>query len=213
MERVIRESEKTPVVDKQSIAQAKPSSEAGQQAAPPPEFAVFFQAEYRKVMMAVLSVGASPDEADEAAASAMEEVLRRWDQIDTPLAYAKQAAVSNFVKEKQRGLDRVRGRLLQGAEARRDGACDAGLSVWEDRQWVMQILSSLPPAQQEALALVVDGFLPVEIGQMLGKTADAVRQNLHAARGRLALALHDQDRVTQGSSHPPSQQRKEAHEP
>jgi hypothetical protein len=48
---------------------------------------------------------------------------------------------------------------------------------------------------------------------MLGKTADAVRQNLHAARTRLTLALLDQDRVTQRSSTPPIQQRKEAHEP
>ena len=66
----------------------------------------------------------------------MEEVFRRWDQIDAPLAYGKKAALSNFYKEKERGLDRTRGRLKQGAEARRDGACDPGLNVWENRQWV-----------------------------------------------------------------------------
>lgn len=201
------------MVDKQAIARAKPSPEAGQQPALPPEFAAFFRAEYRSLMAAVMSVGATREEADEAAASAMEEVLRRWDQIGAPLAYGKKAALSNFYKEKERGLDRTRGRLMQGAEARRDGADDPGLNVWEDQQWVMQILGSLPPAQREALALVVDGFTPTQIAQMLGKTAEAVRQNLRAARMRLTVDLLDQDQAAQRSSHPPSQQRKEAHEP
>lgn len=67
----------------------------------------------------------------------------------------------------------------------------------------MQILSSLPPAQREVLALVVDGFTPVEIARMLGGTAVAVRQNLRAARVKLTMTLLEQDRVTQRSSHPP----------
>jgi RNA polymerase sigma factor (sigma-70 family) len=201
------------VADNQAIARVKPSPAAGQQAATLPEFVAFFRAEYRTLMWVVMSVGASPEEADEAAASAMEEVLRRWNQISAPLGYAKRAALSNFYKDTQRGLDRIRERLKQGAEARRDGEDDAGLNVWEDRQWVTQLLGSLPPAQREVLALVVDGFEPAEIARLLGKTAAAVRQNLHAARARLSLAPLDQDRVAQRSSHPPSQLRKEAHEP
>jgi len=149
-----------------------------------------------------MSVGATFEEADEAAAAAMEEVLRRWDQIDAPLAYGKRAVLNSFFKEKERGLDRIRQRLQQGCEARRDGAAGAGLSVWEDAQWVMQILSSLPPAQREVLALVVDGFTPAEIAQLLGKTADAVRQNLCAARARLTLTLPDHSRDTKHSGAP-----------
>ena len=177
--------------DNQAIARTKPSPEAGQPAPPPAGFIAFFRAEYRKLMVTAMSVGATRAEADEAAAAAMEEVLRRWDQIDTPLAYGKRAALSNFFKEKERGLDRIRQRLQQGCEARRDGAAGAGLSVWEDKQWVIQILGSLPPAQREVLALVVDGLTPAEIALHLGKTAAAVRQNLCAARARLALDLLD----------------------
>jgi hypothetical protein len=110
------------VVDKQAIARTEPPPETGQQPAPPPDFAAFFRAEYRTLMAVVMSVGATFGEADEAAEAAMEEVFRRWDQIDAPLAYGKKAALSNFYKEKERGLDRTRGRLKQGAEARRDGA-------------------------------------------------------------------------------------------
>lgn len=201
------------MVDKQAIAGTQPSPAAEQQVVPSAEFITFFRAEYRPLLVTVMSVGATLVEADEAAASAMEEVLRRWNQIDAPLAYAKRAALSHFFKEKERGLDRVRQRLKDGAEARRGGVDDAGLTVWEDRQWVMQILSSVPSAQREVLALVVDGFTPAEIARRLGKTADAVRQNLHAARARLSLILLDQDMVAQRSSHPPSEPRKEAHEP
>lgn len=190
------------MVDNQAIARTGSLPEAGHQAAPPPEFAGFFRSEYRKLMMTAMSVGATLEEARDAAASAMEEVLRRWNEIDAPLAYAKRATLSNFYKEKERGLDRTRSRLKQGAEARRDGAEDPGLNIWEDEQWVTQILDSLPPAQRAVLALVVDGFTPTEIAQMLGKTADAVRQNLHAARTRLTLTLLDQDQVTQRSQPP-----------
>lgn len=190
------------MVDNQAIARTEPSPRTGQPAAPPAGFVAFFRAEYRKLMATAMSVGATFEEADEAAAAAMEEVLRRWDQIDAPLAYGKRAVLSSFFKEKERGLDRIRQRLQQGCEARRDGAADAGLSVWEDGQWVMQILSSLPPAQREVLALVVDGFTPAEIAQLLGKTADAVRQNLCAARARLTLALPDHNRDTKHSGAP-----------
>ena len=201
------------MVEKHAIARTTPSPAAGQQAPPPQEFIRFFRAEYRRLMVTVMSVGATREEADEAAASAMEEVLRRWDRIEAPLAYGKRAALSNFFKEKERGLDRIRGRLMQGAEAQRDGAGDAGLNVWEDTEWVMQILSSLPPAQRDVLALAVDGFALAEVARLLGKTGDAVRQNLHAARTRASLALLDQDQVTQRPSRPPAQSRKEAHEP
>lgn len=179
------------MADNQAIARAKPAPEAGQRRAAviPAGFTDFFRAGYRKLMVTVMSVGATPEEADEAAAAAMEEVLLRWDQIDAPLAYGKRAALNSFLKEKERGLHRVRQRLAQGCEARRDGVADAGLSVWEDEQWVMQILSSLPPAQRDVLALVVDGFTPAEIAVLLGKTAVTVRQNLCAARARLTLDL------------------------
>lgn len=157
----------------------------------PPGFVDFFQKAYRAVIQTVLYAGASYHEAEEAAAAGMEEVFRRWDQISSPLAYARRAALTSFLKEKERGLDRVRHRMAGRAEARQEGTADAGLTIWEDGQWVGQILSSLPPAQREVMAFITDGFTPGEIATMLGKTPDAVRQNLHAARARLTKELHD----------------------
>ena len=45
------------------------------------------------------------------------------------------------------------------------------------------------PLFRQALACVVDSFRPQEIALLLGKTEAAVRQNLHAARKRLAERL------------------------
>jgi RNA polymerase sigma factor (sigma-70 family) len=157
----------------------------------PPGFADFFRKAYRAVMQTMLYAGATYHEAEEAAAAGMEEVFRRWDQISSPLAYARRAALTSFLKEKERGPDRVRHRMAGHAEARQEGAEDAGLTVWEDRQWIVQILSSLPPAQREVMAFITDGFTPTEIATLLGKTPAAVRQNLHAARARLTLELHE----------------------
>ncbi|HMH90225.1 MAG TPA: sigma-70 region 4 domain-containing protein [Streptosporangiaceae bacterium] len=53
----------------------------------------------------------------------------------------------------------------------------------------MQLLESLPPAQREVLACMVDMFPRKEIAQLLGKTDAAVRQNLHAARKSLVSYL------------------------
>ena len=53
----------------------------------------------------------------------------------------------------------------------------------------MQLLESLPPAQREVLACMIDMLTPQEIAQLLGKTEAAVRQNLCAARKSLLRYL------------------------
>lgn len=181
-----------PVGDNQAVARTMPSLQGEQQAAPQ-DFTSFFRSTYRQVVQAVMYAGATEQEADEAVAAAMEDVLRRWDQISSPRAYARKAAVSHFIREKKRGNDRTRRQLAEYAEARQDGVEDAGLTVWEDRQWVAQILGALPPAQREVMTFITDGFTPSEVAELLGKTSEAVRQNLCAARARLTVALLDQD--------------------
>ena len=185
-------SETTPVGDNDVVEQSGPARQHEQQAVPPSGFVAFFRSSYRLVVQTVTYAGATETEADEAAAAAMEDVLRHWDRISLPRAYARKAAVSHFLKEKQRGNDRTRHRLAGLAEARQDGALDPGLTVWEDRQWVDQLLGSLPAAQREVMGFIVDGFAPSEVAALLGKTPEAVRQNLKAARTRLTFLLLDQ---------------------
>ncbi len=154
------------------------------------EFESFFRTTYRELLRTAMYVGATEQEAEDAAMATMEEVLRRWEKIDNRLAYARRAVVSRFLKDRTRGLDRVRHRQIERGGAAPGAAYDPGLTVWEDRQWVTQMLESLPPAQRATMAFVVDGFSPAEVADLLGKTSSAVRRNLCDARRRLKAALH-----------------------
>jgi RNA polymerase sigma factor (sigma-70 family) len=104
-------------------------------------------------------------------------------------AYARRAAISNLIKDKERGLKRIQERLIQRGDVPPEHDLDPDLLVWEQREWVRLLLKSLPPAQREVLACMASMFTRQETAQRLGKTEAAVRQNLHAARKRLTKYL------------------------
>jgi RNA polymerase sigma-70 factor (ECF subfamily) len=169
-------------------------------AAPPGAFEEFFRGAYRNLLTVAMYVGATEGEAEDAVASAMEDVFRRWSEIANPLAYARKATVSNFLKDKGRHGRLIR-RVIERGEAA-GGYQDPGLTVWEDREWVTQLLKALSPAQREVMAAVLDEFRPAEVAQLLGATPAAVRQNLHAARRRLIQSLTGQGFVgSAGAGH------------
>ena len=66
---------------------------------------------------------------------------------------------------------------------------DDGPNVWEEWQWVKQMLSTLPPAQREVVELILAEMDASEIADLLGKTPAAIRQNLAHARKRLRANL------------------------
>jgi hypothetical protein len=77
-------------------------------------FEEFFRASYQLLVgEIVVFAGGNLVEAQDAVADAMTEVLQRWDAIENPRAYARRAAVSNLIKNKQRGLPRIRERLIE----------------------------------------------------------------------------------------------------
>jgi RNA polymerase sigma factor (sigma-70 family) len=149
----------------------------------------FYRNSYRPLVRDVIFAGAHHDEAEDAVSAAMVEVLERWDTIENPLAYARRAAINHTIRARQRGTSRIAGRLVERGDVPREDDLDPGLLVWEQQEWVTLLLKSLPPAEREVLAFVVDAFRPQEIARLRGKTEAAVRQNLHAARKRLAERL------------------------
>ncbi|MEU7615359.1 sigma-70 family RNA polymerase sigma factor [Micromonospora rifamycinica] len=170
-------------------AQATPTPGVKRRAEVLQEFSEFYRAEYRTLLQAAMYAGANKHQADEATATAMREVMRRWDRLDRPLAYARRAVISNFLKEKTRSLDRIRRRQVEKQAGTVESREDPGMTVWEDREWVMQMLNSLPPGQRDVMAFIVDGFTPTEIAALLGRSPAAIRQSLHHARLRLTKAL------------------------
>jgi RNA polymerase sigma factor (sigma-70 family) len=161
-------------------------------------FGEFFRDAYQPLVRDVIFAGGHPDEAEDAVCAAMVDVLQRWDTIASPRAYARRAAVNNMIKSRQRGLQRISERLIQRGDVPPEGEEDPALLVWEQQEWVTLLLKSLPEAQRQVLACLVDTFTPQEIAQLLGKTEAAVRQNLRAARKRLAGCLEETDTTTPG---------------
>jgi RNA polymerase sigma factor (sigma-70 family) len=177
--------------------------------APPAGFEEFFRASFRELVRAAMYAGATLDEAEDAAAKALTEMLRRWGIFEPSLAYARKAAVHNFIKDKTRGTRRVARRLIeQGHIPRREGAEDRQLTAREDEEWVAHVLSSLPTAQREVMELIAQGLDRDEIAETLGKTKEAIRRNICDARARLVRELNPageyrQDPDSKRRQHPP----------
>jgi RNA polymerase sigma factor (sigma-70 family) len=159
---------------------------------PPAAALRFYREHYRTLMRAAMYAGATEEQADEATSLALADIVRRFDDIAEPLAYGRSAVINNFIKAKTTGLDRLRVRQVQRSAGTPVGMEDPGLIVWEDAQWVRQMLDELPPQQRTVMAFVVDGFTPTQISVMLGRSANAVRQSLLEARRRLQKVLDEQ---------------------
>jgi RNA polymerase sigma factor (sigma-70 family) len=148
----------------------------------------FCREHYRRLVRTTMYAGATKEEAMEAVSGALEDLVRAWDRVDFPLTWSSRAALNHFRREKNK-VHRLRRRLLENGAGTPDGADDPQLTLWEDQQWVIQMLDSLPPKQREVMALVIANFEPAEIARLLGRTPGAVRQSLLEARRRLKPAI------------------------
>jgi RNA polymerase sigma factor (sigma-70 family) len=157
----------------------------------PDGYEEFYRDSFRDLVRTAMYYGAIDEEARDAACKALIEMLEHWDRCKGSLAYARKAAVHNFIKAKTRGTDRVARRLVErGHVPLHEGAEDGQLTAVEDKQWVASVLSSLPPAQREVMELLAEGLNTYEIAEILGKTQEAVRKNLSYACARLRRELH-----------------------
>lgn len=146
-------------------------------------------------MTLAMYMGATNEEAEDATEAAMIDMLDRWETIRKPTAYARTAVMREVIKQRAHSqrfvpLSDEDGEHLGGGD--RDPGQEEQLTVWEDSQWVRDLLNSLPPRQQEVMALIVDEFRPTEIAVLLGRDPAVVRQNLMAARNRLRTAVSEQ---------------------
>ncbi len=128
--------------------------------------------------------GATLQEAEDAVGAALADIAQRWYEIDKPFAYARRAVLSNLIKEKINSR-RLQQRLCERGHAVPEADPDTSMTVWEDQEWVDHLLGSLPPAQREVMAHIVEGLSRKEIAELLGKTEATVRQNLHHAVRKL----------------------------
>ena len=177
--------------------------------AAPDGFEEFFRESFRELVRTAMYAGATRQEGEDAAAKTLMEMLRRWDTCKRSLAYARKAVVHNFIKDKTRGTRRVAQRLIeQGHISHQEGAEDSQLTACEDEEWIVHMLSGLPPAQREVMELIAKGLDRDDIAETLGKTKEAIRRNLCDARVRLSRELnangnHRQDPNSEHRQQPP----------
>jgi RNA polymerase sigma-70 factor (ECF subfamily) len=172
----------------------KPSKDGGAAAAParhitPDQIGeVFYGTEYRKLVKILRVMGATKEEAEDAAQRALEYIFKRsrstQDPIDNLDAYACRAAIRFFIKERQHDRGR-QPREIEGGHLTLPAYLDDELTAWEDKQWVEHVLESLTPAQRDVIRLVLEGASNMEIAEKLGKNDATVRQHLHNARDQL----------------------------
>jgi RNA polymerase sigma factor (sigma-70 family) len=153
------------------------------------EFEDFYRRDFRSAMKFMLSQGATFDQAKDAVDFAMGVLAKKWDTRDTPGAYVRTVAKHHFWEQRARGAKASLGHIQRGDWILNAGLGEADLNVWDDLEWVRSTLAGLPPEQRSVMALTFDGYEPKEIAELLGKTAGAVRFNLHAARSRLKAEL------------------------
>lgn len=172
------------------IVPGRPMSDRGESGAAADDseaFTAWFRDNFVKLTADLMRIGAGYEEGQDAAASAAEDLYHRWKTVRHPYAYARTTALRSVLKTRERGRRQLDLMLRAGVGT---AACkDPGLTTWEDTEWVTSLLRSLPPAQREVIACIVDQFTPLETAHLLGRTPEAVRRALADARIRLRADL------------------------
>lgn len=177
-----------------AVAQATAAVAAERCAPATPDFEAFHRENYRELLRQAMYAGADEHQADEAAAEAMAQVFKSWPRLtEHPLAWARKAVVTNFLKSKQRDQERIR-RQKRDYISTRARRGDEDIETYGEQQWVDGQLAQLSAEQREVMRRVVEGYTPTEIAGMISITPEAVRQRVTGARKRLKK-LWDKDQA------------------
>jgi RNA polymerase sigma-70 factor (ECF subfamily) len=151
------------------------------------QFEEFYTAQYPRLVKFLVLLGATVQEAEDAAQKAMLDSWKRCraGQVPKhPVAYVQRAAFRFFIKERQRERDRLP-RELRGSHLAIAEHLDDGLAELEDNQYVEHLIEHLTSVQRSVIKLVMDGLSTHEIGIELGKNDANIRQHLKNGRDRL----------------------------
>lgn len=171
-------------------------------------FETFWSDNYRPCLAHLVTMGATLDDAHDAIGDVIVKMLAddTLERLTNPGAWVRKAVCHRYIDRQKRERQRPE-REISG-QAAGSSYLDDDLNVWEDWQWVQQTLSALPPAQRSILELVIAELGTKEIAELLGKTPDAVRQNLAHARKRLRTNLGEH-RLIEPVKRPATNRRKE----
>lgn len=133
----------------------------------------------------VMRLGATSEQAADAAQSAFVEAYLHWAQIKAPVAWLRTVATRIYLRQSPLYEE------LAGTVPDQVGSLNPleALILKEGESMVYAALGRLPLRQRQVMAWHLDGFTHVEIAECLGIAEDAVRQNYARARAALKRSL------------------------
>ncbi|MVO88514.1 hypothetical protein GPA10_28070 [Streptomyces sp. p1417] len=148
----------------------------------------FYRSEFTSLTRHVIFLGATVEEAKDAAQSSLVDLLMNWRTVRSPRAWCRKAAAHHFMRNDiriNRSLASAR-RSLTSDEAEAYSLS----SPLEDWEFVITFVEThLTGVQRQVIAWHIDGFEPQEIAVQLRMTPATVRSNLRHARKKLASVL------------------------
>ena len=152
--------------------------------APGADYNEFFDRSYRRLCQIAMVAGAGWHEAEDAVQTAMADLARRWHEVGKPFPYARRAVLNCVMKTKSNDK-KLEHRLQERGHGVPECDPDSSMIIWEDQEWVNQLLDSLTADQREILTHILAGLSCKEVARLIGKTDATVRQHLRNARLRL----------------------------
>ena len=149
----------------------------------------FFEDDYRLVVRFVMRMGASMEDAQEAAQHMAERAVRKlkrgqWDKVPYPRAWARQVALNHYRAQRRFELP-----FSSIVDAPEPGPGHAELTG-QARDMVM-LLQRLDEDCREVIAFDLDDIPGPEIAKALGKTKEQVRDLRKKGRRQLLKYLPD----------------------
>lgn len=150
-------------------------------------FTTFYKTDFIPVVGFVIKtqIGATVDEARDAAQAAFTQAWEEWDKIDEPRGWVRTVATRVYLNS----IPRYEVMTDTPVDCPILHTPEAKLLISERTQAARDLLATLPMTQRLVMALNTDGFSVREIAKELRTTPDAVRQNISRARSSLKRRL------------------------
>jgi RNA polymerase sigma-70 factor (ECF subfamily) len=148
-------------------------------------FASFFRQEYPRVVLYLRKIGASEAEAEDAAAEAMTQAYKAWDEIEAPRAWVRKAAFTSYIRHAEKVRKENPVPELEALMTSRVSSTEENYQERQEEWRVVMIMRQLAPEQRKVAALFYDGLSLEEIAKVAGKPTATVRSLLRHARTRL----------------------------
>jgi DNA-directed RNA polymerase specialized sigma24 family protein len=161
----------------------------------------FYRSEFTHLTRHVIFLGGTPEEAKDAAQSALIDLLQNWYTVQAPRPWCRKAAAHHFLRSDIRENRADRSARTDFIARRGSDDSYALRSPLEEWEFIVNFVEHhLVGVQRQVMAWSIDGFGPQDIAKQLGMPPATVRSNLRHARKKLATALGKEHPELAGST-------------